>query len=361
MRVLMTVDAVGGVWNYAIDLANALGEHGVETLLALTGPPPEPAQRAAADACPGVSLVETGLGLDWLAPDRAAAAAAAARIAELAGDLGADVAHLNAPALAAARFAMPTVAVTHSCLATWWATSGEGALPADFAWRDALTHAGLHAAARVIAPSRAHALATMRAHALPSCPAVVHNGRVPLVARASGDPVDSAFTAGRLWDRGKDLATLDAAAALLDATFEAAGPLAGPQGETIALGHLRCLGLIDTRALAARLAQRPVFASAARYEPFGLAVLEAAQAGCALVLADIPVFRELWAGAARFVAPGDAAGFSRAIAAHLADAARRARAGAAAQARARSYTARAMAAGTAAIYRALRGDARAAA
>jgi glycosyltransferase involved in cell wall biosynthesis len=39
----------------------------------------------------------------------------------------------------------------------------------------------------------------------------------------------------------------------------------------------------------------------ARYEPFGLAVLEAAQAGCAVVLSDIPTFRELWDCAAVFV------------------------------------------------------------
>jgi glycosyltransferase involved in cell wall biosynthesis len=32
-------------------------------------------------------------------------------------------------------------------------------------------------------------------------------------------------------------------------------------------------------------------------------VLEAARAGCALVLSDIPTFRELWNGAALFVSP----------------------------------------------------------
>ncbi len=62
------------------------------------------------------------------------------------------------------------------------------------------------------------------------------------------------------------------------------------------------------------LARSPIFASAALYEPFGLAVLEAAQAGCALVLSDIPTFRELWDGAALFVPADDAAAFAAALA-----------------------------------------------
>jgi glycogen synthase len=56
-----------------------------------------------------------------------------------------------------------------------------------------------------------------------------------------------------------------------------------------------------------------VFASAARYEPFGLAVLEAAMHGAALVLADITTFRELWHDAALFVPADDAAGFAAAF------------------------------------------------
>ncbi len=51
---------------------------------------------------------------------------------------------------------------------------------------------------------------------------------------------------------------------------------------------------------------RPIFVSTSLYEPFGLAVLEAAQAGCPLVLSDIATFRELWDGAAIFFPPGDA-------------------------------------------------------
>src|SRR3546814_9443647 len=51
------------------------------------------------------------------------------------------------------------------------------------------------------------------------------------------------------------------------------------------------------------LARAPIYVAPALYEPFGLGVVEAAQAGCALILSDIPSFRELWEGAAIFVDP----------------------------------------------------------
>jgi glycosyltransferase involved in cell wall biosynthesis len=59
--------------------------------------------------------------------------------------------------------------------------------------------------------------------------------------------------------------------------------------------------------------QAAIFFSPALYEPFGLAVLEAAARGCALVLSDIPNFRELWAGTALLVPPRDPRGFATAI------------------------------------------------
>jgi len=66
--------------------------------------------------------------------------------------------------------------------------------------------------------------------------------------------------------------------------------------------------------MAARLAEASVFASPARYEPFGLTVLEAALSGCALVLADIATFRELWDDAALFLPADDIAEWHRTLA-----------------------------------------------
>ncbi len=110
------------------------------------------------------------------------------------------------------------------------------------------------------------------------------------------------LTAGRLWDEGKNVAALDRAAVHLPFNICAAGPVQGPNGAAIELTRLDWLGTLEPLALHEVMARTQVFASTALYEPFGLAVLEAAQAGCALVLSDIPTFRELWDGAALFVA-----------------------------------------------------------
>jgi glycosyltransferase involved in cell wall biosynthesis len=86
------------------------------------------------------------------------------------------------------------------------------------------------------------------------------------------------------------------------------------------------------------MARTAVFVSPALYEPFGLAVLEAAQAGCALVLSHIPTFRELWDGAALFVAPGDLRALADGLTRLIEDAALRARFADAAEWRAGQYT-----------------------
>lgn len=330
----MTADAVGGVWQYAVELARGLVPHGIETVLALLGPAPDAAQRAEAA---GIAIVETGLPLDWMADDAADMRAAGAAIGELARRTRADLVQLNQPALAAAPMPAPVVAVVHSCVATWWRAVEQGPLPESFVWRTDLVRAGLAAADRIVCPSRAFARALQQAYALPASPTVVHNGRTPFAARPFASD-DFVLTAGRLWDRAKDVATLDRAAALLGVPFRAAGPVEGPNGERRAFAHLALTGRVDEAALATLLSRRPVFASAARYEPFGLAVLEAAQAGCALVLADIPTFRELWDGVAAFVAPGDARRFATAIDALIGDASLRHARGEAARARAGRFT-----------------------
>jgi glycosyltransferase involved in cell wall biosynthesis len=349
LRVLMTADAVGGVWTYALDLASALRAHRVETVLALLGPAPSKDQRAGA-AEAGVTLVETDLPLDWTASMPGEVGEAARALSRLAAEIGPDIVHLNSPALAAdARFAAPVVAVAHSCVATWWEAVRTGPLPPEFTWRTDLVRRGYLAAAAITAPSAAFAGTTARMYALPETPIVVPNGRR---AHASGAvPSDLfVFTAGRLWDDGKDLATLDRAAARLAVPVLAAGPLRGPNGAAVTPSAVEALGRLDDGAVARHLARQPIFVSTALYEPFGLAVLEAAQAGCPLVLSDIPTFRELWDGAARFVPARDDGALACAVEELAGEPQARRRLGDAARRRAGAYTVEAMSLAYAALY-----------
>lgn len=351
-HLLMSADALGGVWQYTLDLAAGLTRQGARVSVALMGPTPEPERIARAEAMSGARILATGLPLDWTAERAIDVRNASDALAHIASDIDADLVHLHSPALALADFAVPVVAVCHSCVATWWAAVASGALPDDLAWRRDLTARGCAKADRLIAPTRAFARTTQATYGLAQAPLVVRNGRdVP--AAPEGEPAAHAFTAGRLWDPAKNAAALDRVAARLSVPVRAAGPVTGPTGQRIDFTALHVLGRLDDEAIARELSRRPVFVSLARYEPFGLAVLEAAGAGCALVLSDIASFSELWDGAALFVPPDDDAAVAEAVEGLLADPGRRAALGRAARARAAGYGTEAMVEGVARIIRGL--------
>lgn len=309
-RLLLVTDAVGGVWVYSLELARALAALGIEAVLAVAGPSPSPDKLEAAS---GLRLIDTGLPLEWLDTTTGEVVRAAQELARIAQTEEADVVQTSSAALlAGAPFDCPTIAVQHSCVATWWNAVKGTPLPEEFTWQHELVGTGLRCADAVVAPSRSFARATERAYVLDAPVLAVHNGRTPRQLRAlpQGNFV---FTAGRLWDEGKNAATLDRAAQRIVAPFQAAGATEGPNGARIAIDHLIGLGELSGARVGGILAARPVFASAALYEPFGLSVLEAAQAGCALVLSNIPTHRELWDGAATFIDPSDDRGFAEAI------------------------------------------------
>jgi glycosyltransferase involved in cell wall biosynthesis len=347
LRILLATDAVGGMWIYSLELAHALMRIGVEAVLAVMGPSPSGQQRNRAA---GLRLIDTGLPLDWMPVSPGELREAAGEIARLAHREDVDAIQVGSAAvLAGTRFERPTIAVQHSCVASWWAAVRGTPLPPEFEWRRALVEEGLHAADAVVAPTAAFAADTERLYPLARPVAPVHNGRRPPVAPVIGQ-ADFVFTASRLWDQGKNVATLDAAAERLGVPFEAAGPCEGPNGAAAEFANLALVGELSEAKMASVLAARPVFASSALYEPFGLSVLEAAHAGCALVLSDTPTFRELWGDVACFVPARDDRGFAETIRLLLEDREMRNALGRAAQARARHYSPEAMAGKMAKLY-----------
>lgn len=346
-RVLLATDAVGGVWAYSVELARALEPLGIEAVLAVMGPSPDERRREEAA---GLRLIDTGLPLDWLETSPAEVRRSGDGLADIANREHVDVVQTSSAALLAnTQFDQPCVAVQHSCVTTWWAAVKTSPMPDEFLWGRELVKAGLNRASAVVAPSVAFAADTARTYQLSTPVVAVPNGRRAILPLdlPRGDFV---FTASRLWDEGKNVATLDRTAEGLGVPFQAAGPLHGPNGAAIALEHIDALGELSHWRLAGLLSARPVFASAALYEPFGLSVLEAAQAACALVLSDISTHREIWSDAAVFVPARDDRAFAAAIERLFANAAQRRDLGERARARAALYTPERMARGMAEIY-----------
>lgn len=77
--------------------------------------------------------------------------------------------------------------------------------------------------------------------------------------------------------------------------------------------NVRSLGRLSPAELQLWYKRAAIYALPARYEPFGLTALEAALAGCALVLGDIPSLREIWGDAALFVNPDKPEELARAL------------------------------------------------
>ncbi|MDB5569161.1 MAG: glycosyl transferase group 1 [Hyphomicrobiales bacterium] len=332
-RVLMTLDAVGGVWRYAVDLAHALAHDGVAVKLVGFGPRPSASDAAHVQ----VDLTWEDLPLDWAPGGPEALGAARQRLLAHADAFGADVLHLNALALAHEDLgAFAQVTVGHSCLATWWRAMREGAEPDAWRPHQAANRNGYHAADVVVAPSAAHARAMQEAYGERPGLRTIHNG-------ASAPERDNArerfvLAAARWWDEAKNARTLDAAAAQARWPVVMAGALEGPDGGRAAISHAQAPGALSAEALAAQMQRASIFASPSLYEPFGLAALEAARAGAALVLADIPTYREVWGDAARYASPRDPAEFARALNALIDDPGLRAELSARAAKRARRYT-----------------------
>ncbi|MGE5646650.1 MAG: glycosyltransferase family 4 protein [Acidobacteriota bacterium] len=300
----MTADTVGGVWPYALELARALPDIGFA--LATMGAPVSARQRDEADGIANVDIFESTYRLEWMDNPWADVAAAGRWLLGLEARLKPDVVHLNGYTHARLPWRAPVVVVAHSCVLSWWRAVKREPAPACWDRYREEVRAGLEAAGLVVAPTHAM-LASLRENYGPVRHArVIPNGRTPQQF-PPGIKENFILASGRLWDEGKNAAALERVAPRLRWPVYLAGEGAGEPAGAHRLGRLAPAELARWYGRAA------IFAHPARYEPFGLSVLEAALAGCALVLGDIPSLRENWYDAALFVPPDDDAALERAL------------------------------------------------
>jgi glycosyltransferase involved in cell wall biosynthesis len=338
----MTTDAIGGVWQYSLELARGLGEHGVSVLLAVMGGGLTEARRAEVARLPHVRVIEHAGMLEWLSGGDEGdqpwndVRESGDWLLRGAAAFQPDIVHLNSYSHGALAWKLPVVVVAHSCVLSWFhAVRGVAAPESWNMYRNAV-RAGLHAADLVIAPSEFMLREVAWHYGAPENATVISNARRPEdFPPAAKQPL--ILCAGRLWDDAKNFQVLDRVAADVQWPIFIAGDAEHPEGGRKDAGGLQPLGRLDSSAMANWYGRASIYASPALYEPFGLTVLEAALAACALVLSDIPSFREIWGDAACYVNPADPGAWRDCLNALAADPARVAALAAAASARARRY------------------------
>jgi glycosyltransferase involved in cell wall biosynthesis len=311
----MMADAVGGVWVFATSLARALANSGYAVHLVVLGPRPSAQGFEALRGSDGIDVELTELALEWLDPEGDDFPHALDRLAAIERRVRPNLVHLNSFREASGDWSAPLLITAHSCVWSWWRAC-RGQIPAESRWHKYREHvaSGLAATKLWVAPTEALRREIQAIYAPCNPGTVVWNGiDFEQFHPRTKDPV--ILAAGRLWDEAKNIASLSTASEGLDWPVLIAGPEHGEDGSVrrFDTGRLQMLGPLTRAALLAEMQRAAIFAAPARYEPFGLAVLEAAAAGCALLLADIPSFRELWNGAALFVNPSDTAAIRGAL------------------------------------------------
>jgi glycosyltransferase involved in cell wall biosynthesis len=202
----------------------------------------------------------------------------------------------------------------------------------------------VRAADMLTAPTRSFLARFQELHGRARDAQAIWNGRNTAFFH-SGEKKNAVLAAGRLWDDAKNIGILREVAPHVGAPIFVAGDKISPDTTSIDLTALNPLGRLGRTELAAQIADTAVFASPARYEPFGLTILEAALSSCALALGDIATLRELWDGAAIFADPDDAQGWRQALSRLTTDREYAAALGEKARERAQRYSSQQMAEG----------------
>ena len=118
LKVLMTTDAVGGVWTYATSLASALTAMEIEVHLVTMGPPPR-AEKRAMLRDRRVRLIESPLALEWQDPAGDDLRNARRYLGDLENAIRPDIVHLNSFREANFDWLAPVVVVAHYCCNSW--------------------------------------------------------------------------------------------------------------------------------------------------------------------------------------------------------------------------------------------------
>lgn len=306
LRILMTTDTVGGVWSYTVELCKAMLPYNMHFYVITTGAPMQPTQVKELAGIQNATVYETDFLLEWMESPWKSIDTSADWLLQVESELQPDIIHINGYAYGALPWKAPVLMVAHSDVFSWWqAVKGE-APPATWQEYYNRVHIGLQGADYLLAPSKAMLQDIQQIYAITTPCKVIYNGRsAEQFKPAAKEPF--IFSMGRIWDEAKNMQLLIKAAPHIAYPIRLAGDQHfATNNSTAARTNIDYLGKLSTAEIAAQLAAASVYVLPAKYEPFGLSVLEAALSGCALVLGNIDSLKEIWGDSAMYVDTQDA-------------------------------------------------------
>jgi glycosyltransferase involved in cell wall biosynthesis len=316
VHVLVTTDSLSGSWTYTRELVTGLVTRGVRVTLVSFGEIPLPDQTSWMDHLHGLDYRPTAFHLEWMQEAEKDLPESSAFLAALVRELRPDVLHLNQFCYGDLAVDVPRVVMVHGDLITRThavhnrAPRPEGSLT----WYRNTVLNGLDGADAVVVPSAWMLDRISACYRRPRRAEVIYPGRNPIFFNPYLNKDDCVLAVGRLVDASKQVFLLTQqphsvpvcivgaehtvpmpripirADVKID-TDQTSVAIRGPQTEA------------QLRALYSRAS---IYAATARYEPLGMAALEAAFSRCAIVANDIPSFREIWGDAALYFRTNDA-------------------------------------------------------
>jgi glycosyltransferase involved in cell wall biosynthesis len=307
MHVLVTTDTVGGVWTYTRELVSGLARRGVRVTLVSFGSIPEPRQMTWMEGLRNIEFLPTAFKLEWMQESADDVRASLDCLSSVVQEKRPDLLHLNQFCYGALEVDVPKIVVAHSDVLSWWAVV-HGDPPPDagwIRWYRQTVQRGLDGATMVVSPSRWMLHQLEKYYGPRQHSTVIYNGRSPQLFNPHGEKEEFVLSVGRLWDAAKQTSLLTEADCGLRVVI--AGSTEHPDetyrrdvGLSFGAGLFEKRGSQTPEQLRVLYSSAAIYAATSRYEPFGLAPLEAALSRCAIVANDLPSFHEIWGGTATY-------------------------------------------------------------
>lgn len=299
MRILLTTDTIGGVWTFTKELTAELLNRGHAVALVSFGRQPSHEQQAwcaAQNLLHGSSFQYTASNapLEWMQDNQFVYTQGAGVLAHVIRQFQPDLLHSNQFCFGAMSLNIPKIVTAHSDVLSWGEACRSRGLE-NSRWLShyrSLVSKGLTSCDVITAPTRWMAGAVARHYPDLRPMYVVSNGRSITTAPSHLRTVQ-AVTVGRLWDEAKNIGMLRSVNSPIP-VYVAGERQHGNSFAPRQLGHSILLGPLSESALMSLFARSSIYIATSVYEPFGLAPLEAALCGCAVVANDIPSLREVW-------------------------------------------------------------------